>query len=213
MVDNINKDIDYNLLQRRIIESVEGLQRGINTRSAIKKGLYTKLPEDEFKHWKKFFGDVACRVVQFYLNEYIINKDKSEVVGPNAFINNLPIEIDLLIVKKGAKPMRFTNMYGADQVLAAIEIKTSGVFDNGAIEKQAETFDSIKKIFPKIDCIYISLQENEPKKPESFNLVKTTKTLLNRRGYGAFIFKNIRNDEYFDGELEQLVKRIKALNW
>lgn len=129
-------------------------------------------------------------------------------MGPNAFIHTFPNELDLLVVRKDAEPMQFTNMYMADKVIAVIGIKTTGVFNLKDIDKQVTVFDSIKNKFPGIDCLYISLQERATENPEAINYVTKTKTALETRGYGAFIFRDTRTKNIFSGSLKVLRKDL-----
>ena len=191
--------MDYDKFQMNLVGSIDACQKGLNLTT----------PPGGWKRYTKFTGDVACRAIQFYLNEHFIDKTKFKVVGPNAWIQTLSNELDLLIVRKDAEPMQFSNLYPAKEVIAAIEVKTNGVFSIGALDRQVKLFDDIKKRFPQVDCLYISLSETAPKKPTSQNYVKITRDKLESGGNGVFIFRNTRTKEYFPGELEKLVNRIK----
>ena len=95
-------------------------------------------------------------------------------------------------------------MYQEEDIISAIEVKTSGTFDNTTIKKQLKTFSKIKAMHNKIDCLYVSICG-------SFKARDKIKKELNKHGYGAFVFENENTQVYFTGEFEDLINRIKKL--
>lgn len=199
ILNESNEKEDYTELQRGMVQEIEAIQRGLNTERYLRQNPSAR-KEANLKVWKKFLGDVSCRVIQFYLNR-IINNIHLKVVGPNVYINGIWNEIDLLIVKSGSDPTPMTSMYQED-IIAAIEVKTNAKFDNKTIEEQLKIFDRIKALHSGIDCLYVAIHGSN-------NAYKKIKEELNKKGYGAFVFENENTQAYFAGEFEDLINRIK----
>lgn len=77
----------------------------------------------------------------------------------DVFIKGLSSEIDLLLLKKNVDNKKI--LYEFDEVLAILEIKFRGPQSKEGIIALKKMYDTIKKIKPSIECIYIAIQESE----------------------------------------------------
>lgn len=102
----------------------------------------------------KFVGAITTEIIR---KELV--KEGSNVSNRDVFIEGLPHELDLLVLKKGAKPTE-NLFYKPEQVLAVLEIKFRGAYSKEGIEKVGETFNAVRKINKKIKCFYIMFSEN-----------------------------------------------------
>ncbi len=102
----------------------------------------------------KFVGAITTEILRKELIKEGLNISNRDV-----FIEGLPHELDLLVLKKGAKPIE-NLFYTSEQVLAVLEIKFRGAYSKSAIEHVKETFDFVKKINKRIKCLYIMFSEN-----------------------------------------------------
>ena len=203
VLNKVNEKEDYNRLQRRMVTEIEAIQRGINSRKYLKQNPVAR-KEANLKDRKKFLGDVSCKAIQLYLNQ-IINKTGLEVVGPNVYINGIPNEIDLLIVKLSSKPIYLTSMYQEEDIISAMEVKTNAKSDDKTVREQLKIFDRIKAFHSRIDCLYVAIYGSN-------NAYKKIKEELNKNGYGVFVFENGNTQVCFTGEFEDLINRITAYN-
>ncbi|WP_156897879.1 hypothetical protein [Caloramator sp. ALD01] len=150
--------------------------------------------------WHKLSGDIAVRVLAEFLGHEI--DSTKEVSQPNAFIEGCSTEFDLLIVKKGSKPIYYSNCYKSDDVFAALEVKHKGIFSVSDAQKIKDNFDRAKNLFPHINFIYVTISERASvKNPASINYFDVTLKTLNP--YPAYCFydnatKTIRKKDWDD---------------
>lgn len=160
--------------------------------------------------WNKYNGDVCCRIIKKYLEEYM--PEGYKVVGPNAYINGFSTEFDLLIVDKDITPMMFTNAYPIKSIHYILEIKKRGVYggrrDLQRVVKQLHSnFALVTSRNPQIKCVYVTIQEvGEPKRKDSINYLKETKKAL--YPFEVFAMKESRSNEMIRGEWKRLVDYI-----
>jgi hypothetical protein len=102
---------------------------------------------------KKYAGAVTAELLKEALQRHGIPTSARDV-----FIEAIPVEIDLLILKPGTVP-RHGILYRAEDVLAVLEVKNSGAFGKDAIEQAAKTFGLICALSPHTYCAYVTLTE------------------------------------------------------
>jgi len=159
-------------------------------------------PKDEVHRkgeWNKFFGDVANRVVVKILNKHL-PKDYA-AIGPGAYVEGVPSEFDMIIVKKHAKPSEFTNAYPRSSVLTVVEVKRTGVFykKEEADEKMREHRQKLAASLKDIPLFYITFHESE-------RLMEATKRVY---GDSAFFMSTGTNYSIIlSGEWRRFVESI-----
>jgi len=169
--------------------------------------------EDNTRSWKKFIGDYFARVVKSYISKEISSSYK--VTYPNAFISDIPIEYDLLIVKKDAKPARFTHSFYANDVYLGFELKTHGIFGGkkdlkNNIEKVKENFNTAQKMYSNIKFLYLTFKEvTNPVRKNSINYLKETEKYL--YPYSVFCLSDSRKKTIIPGEWERFIKAVNQI--
>jgi hypothetical protein len=101
----------------------------------------------------KYAGAVCAELLKHSLSCHGIPSSARDV-----FIDGIPIEVDLLIPRNGVQP-RHGLLYKPEDVRVVLEIKNSGVFEQGAISKIKQNFDVIRRKNPAITCIYVTIAE------------------------------------------------------
>jgi hypothetical protein len=76
----------------------------------------------------------------------------------DVFILGVPVEIDLLMLREGAKAGDRI-FYEPSDVLAAFEIKNRGSFGARSVESVRRSFKAIQSANTKIVCMYVTLAE------------------------------------------------------
>ena len=104
---------------------------------------------------RKFVGALTTELVRKELLKLGFNVSNRDV-----FIEGIPYELDLLVIKSGKQPKE-NMVYHPDDVLAVLEIKFRGSYGRGSIDKVGRVFDSIKSANKKLECFYISVSENK----------------------------------------------------
>ena len=102
----------------------------------------------------KFVGALTIELLRKELVKNGFNVSNRDV-----FIEGVPNELDLLVVKSGKHPEE-NLVYNPISVLAVLEIKFRGSYGKTSIDNIREVFDSIKRENEKIECCYISVSEN-----------------------------------------------------
>ena len=106
----------------------------------LKEQFVTKYKKPKIS-WSKCTGSITSKIFSHYIKKY--SKGKFDISNENAFIEGFPKEWDLLIVKKGRKPYKFTAIYKPEDVICCMEFKTSGLRKND--EQLKEYAKKIKK--------------------------------------------------------------------
>lgn len=168
-------------------------------------------PKD--KSWKKFYGDVCCRIFkEFLLRE--IPKNYT-IRSPNAYIVGFPTEFDLLIVDGDTAPEEYTNAFSPEKVKCGIEIKAHGIFAGRKeltenITKIKENFNRVKNKYPSIEFVYLTYEEVASTKREgSIQYLDKTRQILNP--YKVFCLRDSRKGEVIQGEWGKLISHLKAI--
>jgi len=121
--------------------------------------LSDELETQKGRSWYKFKGDVINRIIIYYLTHHIDTK-YFKVIGPGSYIQGYPIEFDILIVDKVARPQPLTNAFEKDKVKLMIEVKKHGFFFSSAkfdasIRAYLDEFKSVGTPF-----LYITIKES-----------------------------------------------------
>lgn len=103
----------------------------------------------------KFIGALTVELIRNALLKKGFN-----VSGRDVFINGFPVEIDLLISKKGISPENRI-LYKPEDVLAIFEVKSRGAYGENSIKSIFNNFKLIKQGTKSIHCIYITLAERK----------------------------------------------------
>ena len=77
----------------------------------------------------------------------------------NVFVRNVPIEIDLLIPRPGARAKLHNLVYEPEDVVAVLEIKYRGTFSGDAVSRIQENFQRIQQANRQISCFYVTVTE------------------------------------------------------
>lgn len=189
-----------------------------NTQQTIFEIIQNKTNElDKKKNtvsWKKFIGDYFVRVIKEYLILEISKEYK--ITEPNAYITGYPTEYDLLIVKTGSKPGRFTHSFDPKDVYLGFELKMNGIYGSRKnLEKNNQkvksTFDIVRKKHPHINFIYLTFSEaTNPKKAGSIDYLKINKKVIGKN-YGVFCLSDSRRQTITDeleNEWEKFVEEV-----
>jgi len=156
---------------------------------------------------KKFIGAMTVEVVKNFLE-----KEGFRVSGKDSFVEGIPNEIDLLILKKDAKPI-FNSYYKSEDILVVFELKFTGLFGKGDIEHISKMFENVKIVNSEIRCVYLTIYENQkyPHKAtnkningEVFELFKPNESRESAIKKGVFY-------DSISGDWERLLKFLNDL--
>jgi hypothetical protein len=102
---------------------------------------------------KKFGGAAAIEILRVALREERIETSRRDV-----FIRGIPLEVDLIVPRKGAKPW-LDLLYEPQHVVVALEVKKYGVYGEKARDKLKKNFASLWK--KGVNCAYITFEDRE----------------------------------------------------
>ncbi len=126
------------------------------------------------KRVKKLSGAIAVEV----LKRELIKQGLVPSIH-NVFLEKIPYELDLLILRRNREPV--TNLiYNAEDVKAVLEIKYNGSYGKEMVENIKNVFDTIRSKYPSIPCVYATIWERETYKD------KVTDTNLGHRAFTFF---------------------------
>jgi len=103
----------------------------------------------------KFAGALTVEIIKHHLENHGIYVSPRDV-----FIKGIPIEIDLLIPKKGITP-EYGILYEPQDVLAVLEVKNYGAFGEATVNRIKSNFHRIHRINKKLYCAYVTLMERK----------------------------------------------------
>lgn len=162
----------------------------------------------------KCSGDICCRILKAFLQKAV--GAGFRISEPNAYVRGHPREFDLLIVRAGAKPLRYTNVFQAQDVRCAIEVKAHGTGYSSApdadVEKLYDRFlgTSRSADLCHIGQVYFTFQESSPIRPGGIDYWKSTSDGL--KEFHAFCLRNRRKrDSMYAGEWQRFVSRIQMI--
>lgn len=164
---------------------------------------YTKfIGESPLNNYNKISGNIFSQTLRKYISKILAGKYKVSVV--NAYIKGSEREWDLLILKNDVSKEEETyNVYNSENVVAAVEFKTSGIFTSNislALKYLNDREDELKEI----KFIYISLCE----KPETLKAMKKKHNcfwLIEDYYRNRYKRETIRNDYK---ELEEFLNKL-----
>lgn len=102
----------------------------------------------------KFAGAVAVEILRTALLDEGI-----PVSSRDCFVLGIPIEVDLLVTRRGAKAT-WELLYSPDDVRVALEIKQIGAFP-GTIQKVRRDFRRLSADCPRLACAYVAIEERK----------------------------------------------------
>ncbi|MEM0135967.1 MAG: hypothetical protein QXU18_12215, partial [Thermoplasmatales archaeon] len=124
--------------------------------------------------WYKLKGEIVNRTIAKYLEKYVSPDYK--VVGPHVFIiyEDQPIEYDILIVDKDAKPVEDDCVYRKEDVKFILEIKKTGLYyKKDEVEgKLKEYLEKLSKPVGKEHLVYMALRESTGNKAKTKEVLK-----------------------------------------
>ena len=153
------------------------------------------------------------------LRKYIEDNYKEDFkISPmNVYVKGYKLEYDALLLKNSCEDDN-SYVYDIDNVLATIEIKSSGYFGSGDASNNFEVYMRNQKI-DKIPHIYLAFHESSNKKEDNNSryydqTYKTIKKLNNEKEQFIPIFCKIRIDsEYiyipFEYDIDQMLCNFK----
>ena len=128
-------------ITKRIADEVLQARKDINFRKEIAKD-----DENVKGSFNKIIGNLVAstfrKYISYILNYYGYNYKVSNV---NAYIKNYPTEWDLIILKNDAIETN-TNVYNANDVVAVLEFKTSGLADKDIPKQFDNQFSNLYNI-------------------------------------------------------------------
>ena len=104
---------------------------------------------------KKFTGALVIEILRRALEECGIGASR-----PNVYLKGLASEIDLIIPRRGAN-VEFEILYSPEDVLAVLEIKTSGLFSKEDSYRIGSVFRAVQSINSSIFCAYVTISERQ----------------------------------------------------
>jgi hypothetical protein len=150
---------------------------------------------------KKFAGALTVELLKELLERNGIPTSARDV-----YIENVPVEIDLLIPKAGAVA-RHGLLYRTEDVLVALEVKNSGSFGEDTIEKAGKAFGLIRAASPRIQCAYVTLHERRGYKHE------VTEENLKHPAFTLFWYEgSAEQNRHYEpsGDFAKLLKSLRA---
>jgi len=144
---------------------------------------------------RQFSGAVCVNLLREILKENGLFTSEKDV-----FIKDIPIEVDLLIVKPNSKPL-FNILWNPEDVIAAFEVKKSGTFTEDGTIKTNSDFSRIRSYHPHIKLFFISISEIR------------NKIASIERSDDSFTFFLRRNGKYSEtGDYERFLSVMKTLS-
>ena len=171
--------------------------------------------KDNTVSWKKFIGDYFCRVVKCFLGKEI--PKNCQVTEPNVYITGFPVEYDLLIIKKGSKPEKYTRSFDPKDVHLGMELKMNGIYGSRKdlkknIQKVKNNFDLVKDEHNHTDFVYLTFSEvTNPKRKGSIDYLEINRDVF-EPDYGAFCLSDSRREAITPDLENQWVDFVQKVN-
>ena len=149
---------------------------------------------------RKFIGALTSELLR---KEFI--KIGFNVSSRDVFIEGVPYELDLIILKKRKKAQE-NLLYRPEEFVAVLEIKFRGIYSKEGIEHIKKVFGSIKGVSKEIKCIYLTVSENTNYKyyPDEQKLGDFSFLLLERKTNLERAIE--RGELYVTGDWDKLIK-------
>lgn len=141
---------------QKIIANLKCRGAADNQAKLVADRLVKKVRTAKREFWPKcgkFSGAVAVE----YIRRQLRTKGL-EVSARDVFIRGVPIELDLIVPRKGTIP-GLGLLYEPADVRAVLEVKNCGCFGEQAVKSVRTTFKQIRKLLPDVTCIYVTLEE------------------------------------------------------
>jgi|TARA_B100001971_G_scaffold154564_1_gene143930 hypothetical protein len=190
-----------------------------NTQQTIFELIQKKRDEldkkDNTVSWKKFIGDYFVRVIIEFLSKEI--PKSYQVTEPNAYITGFPVEYDLLIIMKGAKPEKYTRSFDPKDVHLGMELKMNGIYGSRKdlkknIQKVKNNFDLVKDEHNHTDFVYLTFSEvTNPKRKGSIDYLEINRDVF-EPDYGAFCLSDSRREAITPDLENQWVNFVQKVN-
>ena len=190
-----------------------------NTQQTIFELIQKKRDEldkkDNTVSWKKFIGDYFVRVIIEFLSKEI--PKSYQVTEPNAYITGFPVEYDLLIIMKGAKPEKYTRSFDPKDVHLGMELKMNGIYGSRKdlkknILKVKNNFDLVKDEHNHTDFVYLTFSEvTNPKRKGSIDYLEINRDVF-EPDYGAFCLSDSRREAITPDLENQWVNFVQKVN-
>lgn len=138
--------------------------------------IYESQVSDDNTSVNKINGSIASSVILKYIDAIIRKHNLPYAVSePNVFILGSNVEIDALILKKGAKSIMRSGIYNPGDVISMLEFKSNGIYSYE--NNPFENFINVCKQFKNehISAGYITVSEYMPVKAKSKNYYAATK--------------------------------------
>ena len=190
-----------------------------NTQQTIFELIQKKRDEldkkDNTVSWKKFIGDYFVRVIIEFLSKEI--PKSYQVTEPNAYITGFPVEYDLLIIMKGAKPEKYTRSFNPKDVHLGMELKMNGIYGSRKdlkknIQKVKNNFDLVKDEHNHTDFVYLTFSEvTNPKRKGSIDYLEINRDVF-EPDYGAFCLSDSRREAITPDLENQWVNFVQKVN-
>jgi len=143
---------------------------------------------------RQFSGAVVVNLIKKVVSELGFSTSEKDV-----FIRGIPIEIDFLIVKPRTFP-DYGILWKAEDVIAAFEMKKSGIISREGRIKVNSDFHRIKNYYPDIRLFYVTFSETRDKLEDI------------QRSDDSFTFFIRRNGKFsVTGDFERFIKIIRQL--
>ena len=192
-------------------------------RDYISREIISKDKKTNMFSYNRLLGDISCRIVAHYLSKHLPRGYKTVI---SAYIWNLPVEYDLLIVKACATPLMFhgieTTIYKPSDVAVVVEVKSRGIFPNGrgikglkkTLEKIVHNLKKPMTLNHNIKSALLIIGEVLPRSDSAINFVKETRRFMCRHEIPVFILSNIREKDVkkavkpFEGEWKAFINYV-----
>ena len=167
-------------------------------------------PKQIFKETTEWFSLMGCKCNKFLGSATIqtirshLAKKGFNISQRNVYIQNIPNELDLLILDKGVNNKML--VYEPEEVLAILEIKFRGSFGKSSIESLKKVYEHIKQI-DNIPCLYVTLLEGKTYKN------KITKENSGWNTFDIFYYKGdiMKGKKEDTGDWYKLIKYIQKI--
>jgi len=155
--------------------------------------------------WDKFNEELACRVVKQYLKKHLPSRVR--VIGPNAYIEGSPTELDLLLVTENAIPAAFTNAYRPNDVRFVIGIRSHGSVDRSFPPELLLEFEALRELHADLKFAYLAIRARSP--PDEVKVAPgVSPGKVVQLGYRAFYLAESENQEIISAQWQQFVNHI-----
>lgn len=180
-------------MEKKLVDTAREAERAINEN-----------PEDE-KRVRYYSGAVAVEILREGLRKAGFNVSARDV-----FVKGFDKEIDMLVLKKGARP-KYNLLYDAGEVLAAFEVKARGIFAKTggkelnrvkAVREILNTLRGLNDLNKEIYCFYVTTSES-----------RNWETAYEKFPEDVYCLSwgNGRNAWYADGCWERLLKSLREI--